>query len=150
MAKMNYKDYGVNKREWQKLREKIIFQRAQLRCETCGVLSQMAYIWSNFKQVTLPLLKMDFKETQNMPKHVHKAQMHLAHIDDNKKNMNENNLLCLCACCHDLSDRLKENVRLYLLDNNLIVGVIDMNKLSLNIKHLGDREFEYKVKKNDK
>ena len=149
MAKMNYKEYGVNKLEWQKLREKIVFQRAQLRCEMCGVLSQMTYIWSDFKQVTLPIMKMDFKETQNMPKHVHNAQMHLSHIDDDKLNMKENNLLCLCACCHDLFDRRKEEIRLLLLDNVLTLGIIKANNISLSIKHLGDSEFEYIVTKNE-
>ena len=149
MAKMNYKDYGVNKREWQKLREKIIFQRAKLRCEACGVLSQMAYIWSDFKQVTLPLLRLDFVEAQNMPKHVHKCQLHLSHLDDDKKNMNEDNLLSLCACCHDLFDSRKAKIRIYLLENIITKGIINMNKLTVNIKHLGDSEFEYTVSKNE-
>ena len=147
MAKMNYKDYGVNKREWQKLREKIIFQRAQLRCEACNVLSQMAYIWSDFKQVTLPLLKMDFKEAQNIPKHVHKAQMHLAHIDDNKKNMNENNLLCLCACCHDLFDRKKNETRLYMSENKLTASKLNCGNFIIIIHLLDNFELEYTLSK---
>ena len=149
MAKMNYKQYGINKREWQKLREKIVFHRAKQHCEACGVLSQMAYIWSEFKQITLPLLRQYFEDSQYTPKHVHIAQMHLAHIDDDKKNMNESNLLCLCACCHDLFDRRKENVRQYLLDAIITLGIIKFGKLTINIKHLGDSDFEYTVTKNE-
>ena len=149
MAKFKYSEYGVNKREWHKIREKIIFHRARLRCEACGVLSQMAYIWSEFKQVSLPLKRQYFEESQYTPKHVHIAQMHLAHIDDKKKNMNEENLLCLCACCHDLFDRRKTNIRLDLLENIITIGIINFGKLTINIKHLGNYEFEYTVTKNE-
>ena len=143
MAKMNYKDYGVNKREWQKLREKIIFHRAQRRCEMCGVSENDEYIWSNFRQVKSAPLTLGFELVQKLPKHVHKAQLQLAHIDDNKMNMDENNLLSLCACCHDLFDRKKQISRQIMIDKNISESDLCCGNITLYIERVNDNEFTY-------
>jgi 5-methylcytosine-specific restriction endonuclease McrA len=92
---MNKKEYGEN---WEAIRNRTL-DRDNRECKHCHIKDK-SWVEIIKPNVWVPVPDFTFELFNDNTKHYKKIFLQVAHKDNNKENMSNENLLSLCNLCH--------------------------------------------------
>lgn len=106
ILKENRKLYPKN---WKEISQRIRFERAQNKCEFCGVENYSNGYWIDDRFVTIQEIFECLDNTEDIDsvpedKKPIKIVLTVAHLDHDPTNNEESNLKALCQRCHNRYD----------------------------------------------
>lgn len=98
---MNKKDYSP---DWHDIIRPAILKRDSFKCQHCGVRHKNYYLFQP-SGIKIKIEQDEYIEYLQHGLDARRIYLQVAHLDNNKSNNDDTNLLSLCNTCHLKNDR---------------------------------------------